>query len=111
MKCPNCGAPADGTESKCPYCGGDLPKVEAAPAVNAELERAKMSQSLRYNILQRDGFRCQICGASAAQGAKLEVDHIIPVSKGGLTIPQNLRTLCESCNRGKRDKYTPNGMN
>lgn len=111
MKCPNCGAPANGGGGKCPYCGGTIPNITESPAVNAELERSKMSQSLRYNILQRDGFRCQICGASADQGAKLEVDHIIPVSKGGLTIPQNLRTLCENCNRGKRDKYTPNGMN
>lgn len=111
MKCPNCGAPVNEGNGNCPYCGGDIPKAEAAPAVNAELERSKMSQSLRYNILQRDGFRCQICGASAAQGAKLEVDHIIPISKGGLTVPQNLRTLCENCNRGKRDKYNPKGIN
>lgn len=68
-------------------------------------ERSKMSQSLRYDILKRDGFRCVLCGRSAREhGVDLEVDHIIPVSKGGKTEPDNLRTLCKDCNRGKRDK-------
>lgn len=67
-------------------------------------ERAKMTDSLRYDILKRDGFRCQLCGATAKDGAKLHVDHIIPVSKGGKTVPSNLRTLCDRCNMGKSDK-------
>ena len=70
-----------------------------------------MTPSLRYKIMQRDGFRCRLCGASAADGAKLHVDHICPVSKGGKTEPDNLRTLCERCNLGKSARYNPNGMN
>ena len=69
-----------------------------------QLERSKMSDSLRYDILKRDGFKCQICGVSAKDGAKLHIDHILPVSKGGKTESQNLRTLCERCNIGKSDK-------
>lgn len=67
-------------------------------------QRRLMTDSLRYDILARDGFRCQICGITAAEGAKLHVDHIFPVSKGGKTEPNNLRTLCERCNLGKSDK-------
>ena len=67
-------------------------------------ERAKMSPSLRYDILKRDGFRCQICGASQKDGVRLHVDHIVPVSKGGKTEVSNLRTLCEKCNLGKGAK-------
>ena len=74
-------------------------------------ERSKMSDSLRYDILKRDGFKCTICGATAQDGAKLHVDHIVPVSKGGKTIKSNLRTLCSSCNLGKSDKYDPHGIN
>jgi hypothetical protein len=74
-------------------------------------ERSKMSESLRYDILKRDGFKCVICGASAQDGAKLHVDHILPVSKGGKTINSNLRTLCSRCNLGKSDKYDPSGVN
>jgi len=70
----------------------------------AEQERAKMTLSLRYDILKRDGFKCQICGMSAQDGVTLHVDHITPVSKGGKTIPSNLRTLCFNCNMGKSDK-------
>lgn len=67
-------------------------------------ERGKMSPSLRYNILKRDNFRCVLCGRSAQDGVKLHVDHIVPISKGGKTIPDNLRTLCEQCNVGKGSK-------
>ncbi|MBO7310160.1 MAG: HNH endonuclease, partial [Clostridia bacterium] len=69
-----------------------------------KVERAKMTDSLRYDILKRDNFRCQICGSSAQDGVKLHVDHIIPVAKGGQTIASNLRTLCDRCNMGKSDK-------
>ncbi len=69
-----------------------------------ERERAMMSDGLRYDILNRDSFRCQICGSTAKDGVKLHVDHIIPVSKGGHTTPENLRTLCDRCNLGKSDK-------
>ena len=64
-----------------------------------------MTDSLRYDILWRDGYKCQICGITAKDGAKLHVDHIIPIAKGGKTVPDNLQTLCERCNLGKSDKY------
>lgn len=69
-----------------------------------EYQRSIMTDSLRYEILRRDEFRCQLCGATAQGGAKLHVDHIIPVSKGGKTEKCNLRTLCDQCNLGKKDK-------
>lgn len=71
---------------------------------DVKVERSKMTPTLRYQILLRDNFRCQICGASAKDGAKLHVDHIIPVSKGGKTIESNLQTLCDRCNFGKSNK-------
>lgn len=40
---------------------------------------------------------------SAADGAKLHVDHIVPVSRGGQTVMSNLQTVCETCNLGKGD--------
>lgn len=72
--------------------------------ISSQFQRSLMTDSLRYNILKRDNFRCQICGATASDGAKLHVDHIIPVSKGGKTTPDNLQTLCERCNMGKSNK-------
>jgi 5-methylcytosine-specific restriction endonuclease McrA len=84
-------------------------KKETTAKRNAE--RAKMSETLRYDVLKRDGFRCRLCGLSADDGVKLHVDHIKPVSKGGKTELNNLRTLCDRCNFGKGDKYDPNGKN
>lgn len=61
------------------------------------------SLSLRFLVLRRDNFRCVACGRSPATiaGLVLEVDHIVPWSKGGETLAANLRTLCFDCNRGK----------
>lgn len=76
-----------------------------------EYQRKIMTDSLRYDILKRDSFRCVLCGRNAQDGVKLHVDHIIPVSKGGKKERNNLRTLCEKCNYGKRDKYDEQGLN
>ena len=70
-----------------------------------------MSDSLRYDVLKRDNFRCTICGRTAADGIKLHVDHIMPIAKGGKTEMNNLRTLCNQCNSGKSDKWDEGGVN
>lgn len=60
---------------------------------------------LRFRVMQRDNFKCCICGASPAKDPSvvLHVDHIIPWSKGGKTELDNLQTLCSNCNYGKSD--------
>lgn len=69
-----------------------------------KLERSKMSDALRYDIMKRDNYRCRICGSTSSDGIKLHVDHIKPVSKGGKTLAENLQTLCDRCNMGKSNK-------
>ena len=64
----------------------------------------RMTPALRSAILERDKFTCCDCGRNAYDGVKVDVDHIVPVSKGGKTIKGNLQTLCEECNIAKRDK-------
>ncbi|MGB7375844.1 MAG: HNH endonuclease [Rivularia sp. (in: cyanobacteria)] len=56
--------------------------------------------SIRVSVLHRDKYKCVFCGTSAKQ-SQLEVDHIIPFSKGGNNDINNLQTLCIHCNRGK----------
>lgn len=65
---------------------------------------------LRFQVMQRDHFVCQICGASPAKdpSVELHIDHIKPWSKGGLTTIDNLQTLCSKCNLGKSDLYDEN---
>jgi 5-methylcytosine-specific restriction endonuclease McrA len=52
-----------------------------------------------------------MCGRDRYDGVKLEVDHIIPVLKGGSDDISNLQTLCFDCNRGESDKILHNQMN
>ena len=65
-----------------------------------------MTNNLREQIKRRDGYKCVCCGASLEDEPHLllEIDRIIPVSKGGKTLPENLQTLCWRCNRSKSDK-------
>jgi len=65
-------------------------------------KRRAISKKLRLLILERDGYRCCICGKTAKE-TKLEVDHKVPVAKGGTDSLNNLWTLCIDCNRGKSD--------
>jgi hypothetical protein len=69
-------------------------------------ERRPIKLGIRYEVLKRDRFRCVICGASPATDpeCQLHVDHIIPVSRNGVTVPDNLRILCSRCNIGKGSK-------
>lgn len=55
----------------------------------------------RFRVFRNDGFRCVSCGRSPEDGAKLQVDHIIPVSRGGKNRMSNYQTLCQDCNLGK----------
>jgi 5-methylcytosine-specific restriction endonuclease McrA len=64
--------------------------------------RDPVSPKTRFLILKRDSYRCQICGARASDDMTLEVDHRIPVAKGGLNTDDNLWTLCAECNAGKQ---------
>ncbi len=66
------------------------------------VERGKVSNKMRFSIYARDGHRCCNCGISDRY-AQLEIDHIIPIAKGGKTTYNNLQTLCHRCNVKKGD--------
>lgn len=57
-------------------------------------------RELRAAVFERDDFTCTYCGL---RGVKLECDHVVPVSRGGSSEPDNLATACRPCNRAKRD--------
>jgi hypothetical protein len=71
-------------------------------------QRALMTERLRNFIKERDYHTCQNprCNISLAREPHLllEVDHVVPVSKGGMSTPDNLQTLCWRCNRTKSNK-------
>lgn len=74
----------------------DLPELDSYNFVRA---------GLWWSVLARDNWTCCSCGRSSKEeGITLEVDHILPRSKGGSNDVDNLQTLCKKCNIGKSNK-------
>ena len=63
-------------------------------------ERRNISTRTRFEVLKRDKFTCQYCGAKAPH-VVLHVDHVEAVARGGGDATDNLATACASCNLGK----------
>ncbi len=86
--------------------------ADASPALEKGESQPKTGRDpslrLRWHVLQRDRFTCCACGASPALslGVELHVDHIVPWSKGGETVLENLQTLCSVCNLGKSNVHS-----
>lgn len=63
--------------------------------------RDEAGRNLRLDIIIRDDFACQNCGARE----RIEVDHIEPCAQGGTATPWNLQALCHDCNKTKGSEY------
>lgn len=70
----------------------------------AKNQRKMMTKSLRHQIAERDHYTCQICGKYMPDGVGLHIDHIVPIAKGGKSVPSNLQVLCSKCNGKKSSK-------
>jgi hypothetical protein len=74
-----------------------------------------ISPQLRNEILERNGFTCQLCGAGpgdvdpfdASRKVRLHIDHIKPISQGGTDAKENLRVCCSACNQGRSNLQAP----
>jgi hypothetical protein len=78
---------------------------------NMVYQHPLMTRTLRAKIKQRDDFTCKICKNSILNEPNLllEINHIIPPSKGGTYSEDNLQTLCWKCNRIKKNKIFSEG--
>lgn len=74
-----------------------------APGTRRGKDPRAVSAKLRFNIFERDKFTCKYCGLSPP-AVRLQIDHVIPIAKGGKDEEANLVTSCFECNNGKRDK-------
>lgn len=97
------------------YCNLDIIKnrYNALAKINFECtvseytakdQRKRMNKQLRDEIAKRDNYTCQRCGKYMPDGVGLHIDHIVPISKGGKSVPSNLQVLCSKCNGSKSDK-------
>ena len=83
------------------FMGPETP--EELASAEAVYTRTPIPARMRFEILRRDSYRCQLCGRCQSDGVRLHNDHKTAVSRGGSTTEDNLRVLCEPCNLGKSD--------
>lgn len=71
-----------------------------------DTDSGAISGKQRARILNLARGRCQMCGRTVAEDdVKLQVDHKVPQTWGGLTVDENLWAICTPCNHGKRDFF------
>lgn len=80
-----------------------LKGVNALAAASAET-KIRVMPAIRWQVFQRDQWKCVACGRNSHDGAILHVDHIVPRSCGGLNTLSNYQTLCDICNIGKSNR-------
>lgn len=76
-----------------------IPGIKVLKQLRADISRDYAQ--LFMTIGRRDGFGCAICGTP---DRSLQIDHIIPVNRGGTNELSNLQLLCAKCNGHKSDK-------
>lgn len=84
-------------------------------------KRRRISLTQRKAVLERDGYKCRICGISRqylddkvpglGEYLRLEIDHIVPIAQGGTSDESNLQCLCWRCNSLKGSKKTNKQVN
>ena len=87
---------------------GTISESVIKESAEKKIDTIGIRASIRWQVFERDNFRCVACGASALDGAILHVDHILPRSKGGTDSMENYQTLCQTCNIGKSNKSEKN---
>lgn len=68
--------------------------------------RIPIPDCVRDYVFRRDRYQCQSCGRQHGE-VPLQLDHIIPLAKGGSNDLSNLQTLCQTCNGRKSANYDP----
>lgn len=79
-----------------------LEAIEAERLAENEARRREESAwpATRRAVLRRDGYACFYCGAENS----FQCDHVVPRSKGGRSVAENLVASCKTCNSSKKDR-------
>lgn len=83
----------------------DAEAIEKRRASDRERKaRQRNARNLILALAHRDGFTCSLCGEPMPDVSDIEVDHVIPVSKGGSDDPENLKLAHSRCNAKKGNR-------
>ncbi len=96
-------------ELSCSVFGHICPVFFTAEGFTETREERRTARTIprevMLKVVRRDGHVCCICGKNVRDD-EVEFDHIIPHSRGGPTSAENLRVVCRSCNRKKKDSLS-----
>lgn len=82
----------------------NVSEADITQAKVAAEQKIKTMPSIRWQVFQRDNWKCVACGRGSHDDIILHIDHITPRSKGGKDTLENYQTLCHICNIGKSNK-------
>jgi 5-methylcytosine-specific restriction endonuclease McrA len=81
----------------------DLPLHEIGE-FNPALEKELRDHAFERAKNQDGEYQCACCGMKDKSRVFFQVDHIVPMNKGGKNVPENLQILCRKCNGTKGDR-------
>ncbi len=99
------GMPVRRTDDPLPIVGGAVRVPRVLHLLRYERSPRFVVRLTRRNLMLRDGFQCQYCGRRPHQ-RELNIDHVVPRSRGGLDSWENLVISCRTCNL-KKGRRTP----
>ena len=82
--------------------GGDAARLERLEAIEARVSQKERELATKLRLTFKPTDQCPYCGGTL--GSNPHLDHVYPVSKGGLSVSTNLIFVCLQCNQRKADK-------
>ena len=99
------GLPPRADDDRLPLVSGELRAPRVLHLLRYDRSPRVVVRLTRRNLMLRDGFTCQYC-ARRPSPRDLNVDHVVPRSRGGVDSWENLVISCRSCNL-KKGRRTP----
>lgn len=111
VKCARCGAEFKQKTVGSRFCSRDCAEIGRSSWRRAKTKGAEVEQIDPLAVFMRDGLRCQICGKKTPMHLRgttrhnaPELDHRVPLSKGGSHTYSNLQCACRACNLVKGNR-------
>lgn len=101
-------APIEFWDRRILSASGDYYEVPKTVVTKKYIKKSKRLTPNKRNIFLRDNYTCQYCGCD--EPSLLTLDHVMPQSRGGKNVWENLVCACRPCNFKKADKTPDEAM-